>query len=94
MGALIFTGISHPPTHPPIHLSSHPSVYLIFAQKPKILPHRENIRRHIAELLALDINQVWIKAKTGEAVGPIGEEHAIAAECIVLLETQAAFNKT
>ena len=67
---------------------------VIFAQKPKILPHRENIRRHIADLLALDINQVWIKAKTGEAVGPIGEEHAIAAECIVLLETQAAFNKT
>ena len=67
---------------------------VIFAQKPKILPHRENIRRHVADLLALDINQVWIKAKTGEAVGPIGEEHAIAAECIVLLETQAAFNKT
>jgi len=67
---------------------------VIFAQKPKILPYRENIRRHIADLLALDINQVWIKAKTGEAVGPIGEEHAIAAECIVLLETQAAFNKT
>ena len=67
---------------------------VIFAQKPKILPHRENIRQHIADLLALDINQVWIKAKTGEAVGPIGEEHAIAAECIVLLETQAAFNKT
>ena len=67
---------------------------VIFAQKPKILPYRENIRRHVADLLALDINQVWIKAKTGEAVGPIGEEHAIAAECIVLLETQAAFNKT
>lgn len=67
---------------------------VIFAQKPKILPYRENIRRHVADLLALDINQFWIKAKTGEAVGPIGEEHAIAAECIVLLETQAAFNKT
>jgi len=67
---------------------------IIFAQKPKILPHREVIRQHISELLALDIDQVWLKAKTGEAVGPIGEEQAIAAECIVLLETQAAFNKT
>jgi 2-C-methyl-D-erythritol 2,4-cyclodiphosphate synthase len=67
---------------------------VIFAQKPKILPYREDIRRHIADLLALDMNQVWIKAKTGEAVGPIGEERAIAAECIVLLEKQAAFNKT
>ena len=67
---------------------------IIFAQKPKILPHREVIRKHISELMALDIDQVWLKAKTGEAVGPIGEEQAIAAECIVLLETQAAFNKT
>ena len=67
---------------------------VIFAQKPKLLPHREGIRQHISDLLNLDINQVWLKAKTGEAVGPIGEERAIAAECIVLLETQAAFNKT
>jgi 2-C-methyl-D-erythritol 2,4-cyclodiphosphate synthase len=67
---------------------------VIFAHKPKILPYREDIRRHIADLLALDMNQVWIKAKTGEAVGPIGEERAIAAECIVLLEKQAAFGKT
>ncbi|MAN06259.1 MAG: 2-C-methyl-D-erythritol 2,4-cyclodiphosphate synthase [Planctomycetaceae bacterium] len=67
---------------------------IIFAQKPKILPHREEIRRTISGLLSLDINQIWIKAKTGEAVGPIGEERAIAAECVVLLETQAAFNKT
>jgi 2-C-methyl-D-erythritol 2,4-cyclodiphosphate synthase len=67
---------------------------VIFAQKPKILPHREEIRQHVSDLLDLDINQVWLKAKTGEAVGPIGEERAIAAECIVLLETQAAFNKT
>ena len=67
---------------------------VIFAQKPKILPYREEIRRTISGLLSLDINQIWIKAKTGEAVGPIGEERAIAAECVVLLETQASFNKT
>jgi 2-C-methyl-D-erythritol 2,4-cyclodiphosphate synthase len=59
---------------------------VIFAQRPKILPHRAAIRRRIAELLGIDEAAVWLKAKTGESVGPIGEELAIAAECIVLIE--------
>jgi len=59
---------------------------VIFAQRPKILPHRPAIRRRIAEILDLDESAVWLKAKTGEHVGPIGEEVAIAAECVVLVE--------
>ena len=59
---------------------------VIFAQRPKILPHRPAIRRRVAEILALDESTVWLKAKTGEGVGPIGEEQAIAAECVVLVE--------
>ena len=66
---------------------------IVFAEKPKILPHREQIRLHVADLLAVDSSQVWLKAKTGEGVGPIGEERAIAAECVVLLETTKALNK-
>ena len=59
---------------------------VIFAQRPKILPHRPAIRRRIAEILGLDESAVWLKAKTGEGVGPIGEEQAVAAECVVLIE--------
>ena len=59
---------------------------VIFAQRPKILPHRPAIRRRIAELLDIDEAAVWLKAKTGESVGPIGEELAIGAECVVLIE--------
>ena len=66
---------------------------IVFTEKPKILPHREHIRLHIADLLAIERSQVWLKAKTGECVGPIGEERAIAAECVVLLETTEASNK-
>ncbi|MFM1903597.1 MAG: 2-C-methyl-D-erythritol 2,4-cyclodiphosphate synthase [Planctomycetota bacterium] len=62
---------------------------VIFAQRPKILPHRPAIRRRIAEILGLDEGAVWLKAKTGEGVGPIGEERAIAAECIALVERRA-----
>ncbi len=59
---------------------------VIFAQRPKILPHREAIRQRLAGLLGCDSDRIWLKAKTGEAVGPIGDEQAIAAECVALLE--------
>ena len=59
---------------------------VIFAQRPKILPHREAMRQRLADLLGCGSDRVWLKAKTGEAVGPIGQEQALAAECVVLLE--------
>ena len=62
---------------------------VIFAQRPKILPYRPLIRGRIAAILGIDASAVWVKAKTGEAVGPIGAEEAVAAECVVLLERPA-----
>ena len=58
---------------------------VIFAQRPKILPHRESIRQRIAEVLGINVDSVWLKAKTGEGVGPIGRQEAIGAECVALL---------
>ncbi|MEI7781680.1 MAG: 2-C-methyl-D-erythritol 2,4-cyclodiphosphate synthase [Planctomycetota bacterium] len=59
---------------------------VIFAQRPKILPHRQRIRERIAGILGVGSDAVWLKAKTGEGVGPVGREEAIAAECVVLIE--------
>jgi 2-C-methyl-D-erythritol 2,4-cyclodiphosphate synthase len=59
---------------------------VIFAQRPKILPHRTAMRDRIAAILGVETDAVWLKAKTGERVGTIGEEQAIAAECVVLIE--------
>jgi len=67
---------------------------VIFAQRPKILPHRPRIVARIAALLGVDPAAVWIKAKTGEGVGPIGLEEAISAECVVLLERAGADGMT
>jgi 2-C-methyl-D-erythritol 2,4-cyclodiphosphate synthase len=58
---------------------------VIFAQRPKILPHRAAIRQRVADVLGIDTSAVWLKAKTGEGVGPIGRQEAIAAECVALL---------
>jgi 2-C-methyl-D-erythritol 2,4-cyclodiphosphate synthase len=60
---------------------------VLFAEKPKIAPHKESMRQRIAELLGIDATQIGIKAKTGEKIGIIGREEAISAECVVLLQS-------
>jgi 2-C-methyl-D-erythritol 2,4-cyclodiphosphate synthase len=59
---------------------------VILAEQPKIAPHKEAIRQRIAELLKIAVDQVGIKAKTGETIGIIGREEAISAIWIVLLQ--------
>ena len=59
---------------------------IVFAQQPKLSPYKQPIRQRMAELLGVPVECVSVKAKTGEAVGPIGRAEAIAAECVILLE--------
>ena len=61
---------------------------VVFAQRPKLLPHKEAIRRRIAEILGIATEQIGLKAKTGEQVGPVGREEAIMAECVALVVKQ------
>lgn len=57
----------------------------IHAQRPKLAEHNEAIRTRVAQLLRVEAEAVSVKAKTGEKVGPIGREEAIAADSVVLL---------
>ncbi len=59
---------------------------IVFAQRPKLSPHKTAIRQRIAEILNLSPEQIGLKAKTGEGVGPVGDEEVIAAQCVTLLE--------
>ncbi|MFO0948463.1 MAG: 2-C-methyl-D-erythritol 2,4-cyclodiphosphate synthase [Planctomycetota bacterium] len=59
---------------------------IVFAQKPKLGPHKQAIRESIASLLGIPAENVNVKAKTGEQVGPIGRQEAISAEVAVLVE--------
>jgi 2-C-methyl-D-erythritol 2,4-cyclodiphosphate synthase len=58
---------------------------IVFAQRPKLLTHRQTIRQRLAEILDLEVERVGLQAKTGEGVGAIGNEEAIAAQCVALL---------
>jgi 2-C-methyl-D-erythritol 2,4-cyclodiphosphate synthase len=59
---------------------------ILFAQAPKLTPHKPAIRSRVAELLGISPSRVNIKAKTGELVGPIGRLEAISAEVIILVD--------
>ncbi|KAF8068300.1 hypothetical protein HT031_001987 [Scenedesmus sp. PABB004] len=49
----------------------------IIAQKPKLSPHKENIRANLCALLGAHPSVINIKAKTHEKVDSIGEERSI-----------------
>ena len=59
--------------------------YIIFAQKPKLSPHKRPIAKRIGEILGLQASQVGVKAKTGEGVGPIGIGETMMAQCVALI---------
>ena len=59
---------------------------IVFAEKPKLGSLKQAIRQRLAEILEVEPDQVSLKAKTGEKVGPIGRLEAIEAEAIALLQ--------
>ncbi len=58
----------------------------LHAERPKLSPHKEAIAGRLAELLGIGRDQVNVKAKTGEKVGPIGRGEAIDADAVVILQ--------
>lgn len=57
----------------------------IVAQAPKMAPHLLAMRQRIAGALGLKLEQVNVKAKTAEKLGPVGRGEAIEANAICLL---------
>jgi len=58
----------------------------IVAQAPKMAPHIPAMRTRIAQLLSVSVEQVNVKAKTAEKMGPVGEGRAIEARAVCLLQ--------
>lgn len=61
----------------------------ILAERPRIAPHREAMRRRLAEMLELPPEVVNIKATTTEQLGLIGRGEGLAAQAIALVESLA-----
>ena len=57
----------------------------IWAEQPKLTPYKSKIKQRLAELLEIEPDQINVKAKSGEKVGPVGRQEAMAADAVVLL---------
>jgi 2-C-methyl-D-erythritol 2,4-cyclodiphosphate synthase len=58
----------------------------VAAQRPKLAPHIEQMRRNIADTLGIDIDQASVKATTTEHLGFEGREEGISAQAIALID--------
>lgn len=58
----------------------------IFAQEPKLGPHKAAIKANLARMLGVDDSAINVKAKTGELVGHIGRSEAIGCHAVVLIK--------
>ena len=54
-------------------------------EKPKFIPHRQAVIENIAKVLEVAPDQVFVKAKTGEKLPPVGTSEAVEAFVTCLL---------
>jgi 2-C-methyl-D-erythritol 2,4-cyclodiphosphate synthase len=58
----------------------------VIAQAPKLAPHMAAMNASVAKALRVQPEQVNVKAKTAEKLGPVGMGQSIEARAVVLLE--------
>ena len=58
---------------------------VIGLEKPKFIPYRQSVINSIAGVLGIDPSQVFVKAKTGEKLPPVGTSEAVEATVVCLL---------
>ena len=59
---------------------------VIVAERPKIKPYVEIMKKNISDSLKIDQNFIGIKATTNEELGPEGREEGISCHSVALLE--------
>jgi 2-C-methyl-D-erythritol 4-phosphate cytidylyltransferase / 2-C-methyl-D-erythritol 2,4-cyclodiphosphate synthase len=57
----------------------------VIAQRPKLLPHVEAMRRNLAEALGVVIEAVSVKGKTNEGQDSMGRQESMACHAVALL---------
>ena len=62
---------------------------VIQAEKPKLLDYIPAMRKKLAQVLEIEIEQISVKATTMEGLGVIGEGKAIAVHAVALLKSTA-----
>ena len=60
----------------------------IRAERPRLGPYIEPIRERIAEVCAIDVARVSVKAKSSDGLDAVGRGEAMFASAVVLLESR------
>ena len=58
----------------------------ILAQRPKLMPYIQQMRRNIADAIGVEADVISVKATTEEGLGFTGDGSGIAAHAVVLIE--------
>lgn len=58
----------------------------VIAQRPKLAPYIDEMRRNIADALGVSVDDISVKATTEEKLGFTGEGLGISAHAVVLIE--------
>lgn len=61
---------------------------VIVAQRPKMAPHIENMRKNIARALSIELSQISVKATTEEGLGFTGAEEGISSHAVCILANE------
>ena len=64
----------------------------IIAQRPKMAPYIEQMRKNIADTLGLDVDQVNVRATTEEGLGFTGTGEGISSQAICSLRKLISFS--
>jgi 2-C-methyl-D-erythritol 2,4-cyclodiphosphate synthase len=57
----------------------------VIAQQPKLAPHIAAMRQRLAGALGVGLDQVSVKAKTAENMGPVGRLEAMEARAVCMI---------
>lgn len=61
---------------------------VIVAQRPKMAPHIENMRKNIARALSIELSQISVKATTEEGLGFTGAGEGISSHAVCILANE------
>jgi 2-C-methyl-D-erythritol 4-phosphate cytidylyltransferase/2-C-methyl-D-erythritol 2,4-cyclodiphosphate synthase len=61
----------------------------LVCEQPRIKPHREAMRARLAEILALPLDRISVKATTTEGMGFTGRSEGLAALAVATIESPA-----
>jgi 2-C-methyl-D-erythritol 2,4-cyclodiphosphate synthase len=62
----------------------------VLAQAPRLAPHLPEMAKRLADVLALPVARVSVKAKSPEGLGLLGRREGVAAMAVVSLEVEGS----